>query len=400
MAALPAQPFFTSPQQRAALARERFFDQGERPTGLVSEAVIQSWSRCFAARRDPGYAVSFDPVSRSHMHATLERNQALLRAAGDEIARLEAALGGTACRVLLTDANGVIVHATAAPPGSSEALLKLVSRVGINLGESQVGTNAPALVVKTRGPVTVLGSEHYFECVRSLHCAAAPIRDGRGRLAGVLDLTTEARPFAFDASALVGVYATVIENRLLQATAGADLVLQFQVCSSMLGTPLQALAGIDSHGHLAWCNGTAQKLLGLSGEESASVAAEQLFGVPLTQLLPRHAAKAMNQPFALRLPNGLTVWLRAQQGDPSATGAGGLAAVAPAAHEPRPAPEPIQATAPPAADAAHPTLDQMARDAVERALADCDGNISRAARTLGVSRGLLYRRLQRRSGGG
>lgn len=398
MAALPAQPFFTSPQQRAALARERFFDQGERPTGLVSEAVIQSWARCLAARRDPGYAVSFDPVSRSHMHATLERNQALLRAAGDEIARLEAALGGTACRVLLTDANGVIVHATAAPPGSSDALLKLVSRVGINLSESQVGTNAPAMVVKTGDAVTVLGSEHYFECVRALHCAAAPIRDGRGRLAGVLDLTTEARPFAFDASALVGVYATIIENRLLQATAGQDLVLQFQVCTSMLGTPLQALAGIDSHGHLAWCNGTAQKLLGLSSKESDRVAAEQLFGVPLTQLLPRHAADAMNQPFALRLPNGLTVWLRAQQGDPSAAITGRLTAVAPAAHEPRPAPEPVQETALPAADAVRSTLDQVACDAVERTLADCDGNISRAARTLGVSRGLLYRRLQRRAG--
>jgi sigma-54 dependent transcriptional regulator, acetoin dehydrogenase operon transcriptional activator AcoR len=39
------------------------------------------------------------------------------------------------------------------------------------------------------------------------------------------------------------------------------------------------------------------------------------------------------------------------------------------------------------------TLDQVTGDIIERTLADCRGNISRAARRLGVSRGLLYRRL-------
>ncbi|MEY3296727.1 MAG: hypothetical protein RLZZ451_2775, partial [Pseudomonadota bacterium] len=34
--ALPAQPFFAGAPARAALARERFFAEGQRPTGLVS----------------------------------------------------------------------------------------------------------------------------------------------------------------------------------------------------------------------------------------------------------------------------------------------------------------------------------------------------------------------------
>ncbi|MDZ4127933.1 MAG: helix-turn-helix domain-containing protein, partial [Hydrogenophaga sp.] len=32
---------------------------------------------------------------------------------------------------------------------------------------------------------------------------------------------------------------------------------------------------------------------------------------------------------------------------------------------------------------------------IETTLADCDGNIAKAARALGVSRGMLYRRLQK-----
>lgn len=383
-AGLPTQPFFTSPGQRVALARERFFDTGERPTGLVSEAVIQSWNRCVAARRSPHWAVVFEPVSRSWLNTVMERSRGLLQAAGDNIRSLEQALAGTSSRVVLTDAAGVIVHVTAAPAGTAEPVLRMAARLGINLSENLVGTNAPAVVVKTSEPVTVLGAEHYFNCVHPLHCAAAPIRDGRGRLAGVLDLTVEARPFSFDAAALVGVYATMIENRLLQAGAGETLVLQFQVCSSMLGSPLEALVGIDSHGRLAWHNGTAQRLLGLQrgAADAALPGVEPLFGASLAELAARCGSE---QAAPLRLPNGLTVWLRARA--PAAARA--AAAAAPAETDP---PAPADATVAPPGGA---TLNQATDAVIARTLAECGGNISRAARQLGVSRGLLYRHLQR-----
>jgi sigma-54 dependent transcriptional regulator, acetoin dehydrogenase operon transcriptional activator AcoR len=431
--------FFNTPTQRTALARERFFESGERPSGLVSEAVIQSWTRCLAARQSPRHSVAFEPVTRARLQATLERNQALHQAARNDITRLETALAGTGARVLLTDAQGVIVHATAQPARNEEKVLNLVARVGVNLSEGQTGTNAPAVVVKTGQPVTVQGAEHYFSCVQSLHCAASPIRDGQGRLAGVLDLTIEARPFAFDAAALVGVYATMIENRLLQATAGDGLVLQFQVCSSMLGSPLEALVGINSHGQLAWLNGTAQKLLGLGVAQQLSQdgtgvgrttqgmsqhldGVEHLFGLSLSQLL---ALSGAGNDVPLHLPNGLTVWLRAKMANraPASVSASRWTAAPAAALPARPAMQTtVQAPAPvkPAPHSAWPvspqidstvvltkpalpitpsrtpsggTLDQVTGDIIERTLADCRGNISRAARRLGVSRGLLYRRL-------
>lgn len=394
-AALPAQPFFSSPGQRVALARERFFEQGERPTGLVSESVIQSWTRCRVAHHEPQRVVAFEPVSRSRLHGVVERNRPLLQAAAADLQRLEAALAGSGARVLLTDAAGVIVHAT--PVGAGEPLLRTVARVGVSLAEQQVGTNAPAVVAKTGEPITVMGSEHYFECVRSLHCAAAPIRDGRGQLAGVLDLTVEARPFAFDASALVGVYATLIENRLLQATAHDQLVLQFQVCDSLLGSPLEALVGVDGRGRLLWRNGTAQKLLGLARPSAAMIAgdeeapdAQALFGASLAQLLA-HSGRPQAAP--LRLPNGLTVWLRARApgaaqtaaatSPPDVAAATSAVAATEAAHD--------DSTATPATSA---TLQQATADTITRTLQECDGNISHAARRLGVSRGLLYRRLK------
>jgi transcriptional regulator of acetoin/glycerol metabolism len=402
-AALPPQPFFASPGQRVGLARERFFGEGQRPTGLVNEAVIQSWTRCLGARRSPLEALAFDPVARGRLRAALERSRPLLTAAGAEIERLESALAGTGCRVLLTDAEGVIVHTTATSASPAEPTLRRVSRLGVNLAEGSVGTNAPAVVVKTGQPVTVLGAEHYFDCVQSLHCAASPIRDGHGRLAGVLDLTVEARPFGFDAAALVGVYATAIENRLLQAGTEELLVLQFQVCSTMLGSPLQALLGVDGQGRVAWLNSTAQQLLGPGSASEPD--AERLLGTTLGELLARSTS---DEARPLRLRNGLTVWLRArlQARDgvkpvvamPAAPDASDSPAALPAA-----AAVDADGAAPPAAPAPaslSATLDQHTREVIERTLAEHAGNISRAARRLGVSRGLLYRRLRewRRAG--
>ena len=56
---LPANPFYDSPAQRVALARQRFFEDGLRPSGVVSEAVIQSWSRCLRTHPDPARAAVF-----------------------------------------------------------------------------------------------------------------------------------------------------------------------------------------------------------------------------------------------------------------------------------------------------------------------------------------------------
>ncbi len=428
---LPQQPFFALPGQRVGLARERFFAEGHRPTGLVGEPVIQSWTRCLGARRSPRETLAFDPVTRSRLHAALARNRGLLSAASAELQHLEAALGGTACRVLLTDANGVLVHATAAGVTAADPVLRRVSRLGVNLAEGVLGTNAPAVVVKTGAAVTVLGAEHYFDCMHELRCAAAPIHDARGRLAGVLDLSIEARPFGFDAAALVGMYATAIENRLLQAGAGEHLVLQFQLSAGLLGSPWQALVGVDGRGGVAWLNGAAQQLLGLAGAGSAGSAGtagagagagadarggadaagpvELLFGSTLAQLVARSAS---GQPAPLRLPNGLTVWLRASlhaadgqrhavalrpaHGMPAATAEAATAAAAPAqaAAPAAAAPCPAPATSGPTPAAAGATLDQHTREVIERTLAAHDGNISRSARALHVSRGLLYRRLR------
>ena len=387
---LPRQLFFATPEDRLSLARERFFERGEKPLGLVDEAVLQSWGRCLAS----GLRIQQQPhaqmVGPVRLHAALRQTRLLREAAALELQRLEATIAATACRVILTSADGVVVHVTQRPRGAEEAVLPALGRVGIDLSEDAVGTTAPGIVACTGQGVSVRGGEHFSEHVVRTHCAAAPIYDVQGRLAGVIDLTIEGRAFGFDAFALVSAHACAIENRLLQLQSPELLVLSFQADPALLGTPMEALVGIDGQGRLCWANAMASRL----GQASIGQSSEEVFGRSAQSLL---GLLRQAQPQPLTLPNGLTLWSRAhlRRGDGVGplTSAGGLPArVAAADVEPLPPAVPAPAVVAPAAPPA--TLRAQRRQQIERALQACGGKVARAARLLGVSRGLIYRTLR------
>ena len=386
---LPAQPFFSTPQQRLALARQRYFDEGVRPSGLVSESVIQSWSRCVQGKRDPVERIAFDPVTPSRVHSALGRSHMLLQAAANDLNQLESALSGTACTAILTDAQGVVVHATRSAADHGEVLLPLARRVGVSLDEAHVGTGAPGVTMRTGQPCLVLGGEHFFGHLQVLHCAAAPIRDVHGQLAAVLDVSSESRAFGFDAAAVVALYATTIENRLLRAQSNEHIVVHLQTSPALLGTPMEGLAGLDSNGRIAWVNHAAARLLGVT-QGDTGLRTDEVFGLDAIRLarLTREP-----QPTVHRLPNGLNVWLAARmQSRDGAARVHAIGHTAAAATLVAVAPRSPAATVPTSAPVG--TQRDTDRHLIEQTVAACEGNVSKAARRLGVSRGLVYRHLK------
>jgi len=146
---------------------------------------------------------------------------------------------------------------------------------------------------------------------------------------------------------------------------------------------MEGLAGLDAQGRIAWVNSAAARLLGLACPSSGTPA-ENAFGLDLAALarLTRN-----DQASVHRLPNGLTVWLGARM--QSNDGAGplvGLGAPNPPASPSIDAPRTSRPSA--------PTLRDNDRHLIQQTVQACDGNVSKAARTLGVSRGLIYRHLK------
>ena len=374
-----ANPFFATPAQRTALARERFFERGERPLGLVSEPVLQSWNRSLAAGHRPDALPAFDPVTKGQLRATLDRHHALLQAAAPEIDQLDTMLAGTACKTVLTDRHGIVVRASAS---TGRGILDTAGRVGVNLGEGNLASTAPGITAASGALVTVYGGEHFYGALREVHCASAPIRDGGGHLLGVLDVSTEGQGFAFDALSLVRLAAVGIENRLLTRQARGHVLLRFQASPQLLGTPLEGLAAVDERGHVAWVNPAGLALLSRPADGRAADDLEALFGLGLDSLLALTRDSAAT---AHRLPSGLLVHLRASIGQADSAAA------------PSPAPALAGAAAVQAALLAEASLRSLSQQAIDAALIRCRGNISAAARALGVSRGLLYRRLKERA---
>jgi DNA-binding NtrC family response regulator len=161
---------------------------------------------------------------------------------------------------------------------------------------------------------------------------------------------------------------------------------------TLLGTPMEGLAGVNGDGMVTWVNGMAARLLGVL-QVGPWMQLSEVFGLKPRELaaLTRRADATLHQ-----LPNGLAVWLLAHM--QSADGAKEVFSLGSHQENAQATAEPEPAIAAPDMTPPSPTkLRESELQLVERTLAEYGGNVSKAARALGVSRGLIYRHLNRSS---
>jgi transcriptional regulator of acetoin/glycerol metabolism len=396
--------FFSTPADRLALIRQRYFDEGALPSGAVSDAVFQSWARCQRQKLDPRGKIEFQPVSASRTQLALQKNRVLHDAWLAQAAELNAVFGATLCSAMLTDPSGVLIGATESGR-THEKITPVAYRIGVNFSEEIVGTSAPGIVARTGQAVCVQGGEHYFESVSAMHCAAAPIRDIDGNLAGVLNLSCEGRAFNFDAATVVGLYASSIENRVLVSKSSEHLIVRFQISPTMFDTPMAALMGVDMQGRIVWQNAAAVRLLGKRPDWQAheSLVVDDVLQSSFAQLASlSHANHSL-----LRLPNGLQVYARCHlqarnmrqptfaMGMPAATPVLALESESQDAAQADISANVTGATESSTDTAETKSLRDADVDLIAKTLKACGGNVSSAAKQLQVSRGLIYRHIRR-----
>jgi transcriptional regulator of acetoin/glycerol metabolism len=394
-------PFFATPTDRIALARKRYFEEGILPTGVVSDAVFQSWMRCYRSSQLPSDTVEFQPVSVSRSHLALQKNRELLEAWLGELPEIGNALGAANCSAILTDASGVLIGVSPTHP-TEQSIIPVAHRVGVNLSEACVGTTAPGIVARTGKAACVLGAEHYYDSVSSMFCTAAPIRDVHGKLAGILDFSSETKPFHFDPVAVVGFYAASIENRLLVRQSRGHLIVKFQFTPAIIDSPMVGMVGFDESGRLLWLNSVASGLLGIaiSPDDRPVYNIEAVFHATYAQFASLNGRGCV--PW--RLSGGLQVHLKCELHKARAPVVASVPPLEKAPDLRGVASAPLAGrqpgTIPSGADFHHGdylppnSLKEADADLIRKYLGECKGNISCVARKLKVSRGLIYRRLQ------
>ncbi len=257
-------------------ARQRFFDRGDLPDGLIAGPILRSWQRC-AKQGMTGLGLPrIEPLDSHALRHLQDQHGGLRRTSRPELETLRAAALRSDGVVILTDGSGFILD-VAGNPGFADRASQVLLRPGVHWSETVTGTNAIGTALIERRAIGVHGAEHFFEPHRMLACAAAPIIDPAGRLAGVLDMSGHAAIRHSHALDLVRFAVGQIEHRLFDHGFEHCAMLRFHSDPALLGSAREGILAFDGD-RLAAANRHALRLLELDWTALHRVTLTALFG--------------------------------------------------------------------------------------------------------------------------
>lgn len=276
--------------------RNEFLARGVVENGGVSEEIERSWRRCVENGMEVGAQVRTEILTRQELLVKQEANQLLLSQARPEMESLNEQISHTRSVIVLTDAQGFILHSQ----GNSE-FLDDAQRVALIPGsswqESLRGTNAIGTALIERSAMTVQGAEHFLERNQVLACSAVPILSARNQVMGTLDVSTDASMSQQHTLALVRMSAQMIENRLFTASHEGAYSLHFHARPEFIGTLWEGIAIFDEQHRLVALNRSGQFQLGMVLDDIDNLTFSDLFAArPETLMQAQQAAKSLITP--------------------------------------------------------------------------------------------------------
>ncbi|MGD2176862.1 MAG: sigma 54-interacting transcriptional regulator [Anaerolineae bacterium] len=153
-------------------------------------------------------------------------------------------------------------------------------RPGVNLRESQVGTNAAALALSEGIPVQVAGPEHFYHAFHFITGTAAPIHTTTGQMLGVIGLVTLEENSHPHTLGIVMAAAKAIENQLQADQILAEAHHHLGELNASLQAISKGMVLIDSEGTVSHINASAGKILGISHRTAMGRSFSSLVQIP------------------------------------------------------------------------------------------------------------------------
>lgn len=285
-------------------ARDSFLSgTGERDLHIRRE-ILASWERSRDNNVDVDRIVA--PFIRDP-----DLEAPLARSASPILDALHEQLRGEAVSTILTDHAGLVLDRRSSTYQISEALDAVQLAPGFSYAEQFVGTNGIGTAITSGSPAFVDGREHYTGELGQFACAGALIRHPiRGKVVGVLDITTWSQTPGPMLIALASATARQIEAKLLAQTGKRELALvreYMKICQQSSG-PVLAL-----NNDLVMMNDSLRQLVD-PAEQQTLVG----YAVDTMRADERHALRTVE------LPSGRTAHLRYSPAQTEAGLAGGV----------------------------------------------------------------------------
>jgi transcriptional regulator of acetoin/glycerol metabolism len=302
-----------------------------------AEVIQQSHQRCAALGVTRIGRPDFDPLMRSDLCVARERNQRLFTHAAPVMEMLFEQIVDTESMIVLTDAQGTILHSV-----GDDEFLQRASKValspGVNWAEQSKGTNAIGTALFEETPTLVHAAEHFMHANSFLTCSAAPIFDPRGNMLGILDVSGDHRSYHQHTMGLVRMSARMIENHWLSDDCASRMRLHFHSRAEFIGTLLEGILVVGPDGRILGANRSALDQLGMSCAALRMHSITSLLGTTVAAVFD-HFRAPLAMPMQLRLADGRQFHVSARLQAPAPVFAGlGSGTATPAAADAAPAP--------------------------------------------------------------
>ncbi len=274
-----------------------------------SDIIGESHKRSFSYGLSANLKPQFDPLNRSELSQIVDQNKLLHTHAIPVMETLYEQIINTHNMVLLTDANGLIMH-TMGDDDFLEKANKVALSPGVAWSEESKGTNAIGTAIAEQKPMMIHADEHFLRANQFLTCSAAPILDHKGKVIGVLDVTGDKRSVHKHTMALVRMSAQMIENQLFMATFQDAITLHFHSRPEFIGTLMEGIVSFNPSGRLLSANRVGLCQLDLSVAALQSHTFSSLFGLPISALFDHYRTSAPSF-LTLCMNNGVRVFGRA-----------------------------------------------------------------------------------------
>ena len=267
--------------------------------------IETSWNRSKRSGLQPRMAQDFHTLPTTDLQLLREQHRSLMQHAAPVMTTLHQQIIDAESVVVLTDAQGVVLH-TIGEPAFAEKAAKVAMRPGVSWGEAQKGTNAIGTAIYERQPVVVHADQHFLEANHGLTCSASPIFAPAGDLLGVLDVTGDYRGFHKHTISLVRMSAQLIENTYFRRTYAGQLIVAFHARPEFIGTLMEGLIAFAPDGRVLAANRSACLQLELSLASVRTHTALSLLRRSASELheLASHAAI---EPLQCVLPSGVRI---------------------------------------------------------------------------------------------
>jgi transcriptional regulator of acetoin/glycerol metabolism len=273
------------------------------------QSILQSHQRCAALGLSRIERPDHTAVMRSDLALSRERNLRLHLHAAPVMEMLLEQIMATQSMVLLTDAQGTVLHSVG-HDGFLQRASKVALAPGANWSEPSKGTNAIGTALVDEAPTVVHAGEHYMHANGFLTCSAAPIFDPRGNVLGVLDVSGDHHSYHMHTMGLVKMSARLIENHWLSDDFRHALRLHLHRRPEFIGTLMEGIVAVGRDGRLLGANRSALDQLAMSGAALRMNSIASLFNVTVGAVID-HFRSPMAPPMAIMLPHGQPLHMRA-----------------------------------------------------------------------------------------